>query len=192
VRSSPVRSRHPSRPAGAQATRAPTRRRARRLAAASLAVALLGLAACGSQTRTLRTGALARAIVASIQKLDGIATTVSCPDHPPERTGYRFVCTAHLAVGAYAVAVIERNAGGMVSYAGVAPLRALDSAGIERAIERVMRGRRRRVTSVHCPSPVLQLSGLAFRCTARTRSGADVVFRVHEINGRGRVTLTGA
>ena len=132
------------------------------------------------------------AIAATIQRQFGIATTVSCPAHPPEQSGYRFACIARLAVGAYAVTVLETNSHGRVSYTGSGPLRALDIVSVEHAIAAAMGHGRRAPASVHCPSPVLQRSGLAFTCTARTRGGAVVRFTVSQDNGNGRVTLTSA
>ena len=160
--------------------------------ASMLAAATLGLAACGSQGRaTLLTAHVASAIAATIQRQFGIATTVTCPAHPPEQSGYRFACIARLAVGAYTVAVLETNAHGKVSYTG-GPLRALDIVSIEHAIAAAMGHGRRAPASVHCPSPVLQRSGLAFTCTARTRGGTIVRFTVSQDNGNGRVTLASA
>jgi len=161
--------------------------------ASALAAAVLGLAACGSQApATLRTGSVARAIAASIRRQFGITTTVTCPANPPEQSGYRFACTARLAVGAYIVTVHETDAHGTVSYRGSGPLRALDSARIERAIRSAMGHGRGAAASVHCPSPVLQRSGLTFTCTARTRAGAVLRFTVRQDDGNGRVTLVGA
>jgi len=156
-------------------------------------MASLGLAACGSQApATLRTANVARAIAAMIDRQFGIATAVTCPADPPEQSGYRFACTARLAVGAYIVAVVETNGHGAVSFTGRGTLRALDSASIERAIAAAMRHGRRSAASVHCPSPVLQRSGLAFTCIARTRAGTIVRFTVTQDDGNGRVTLVGA
>lgn len=157
-----------------------------------LATASLALAACGSQARTLRTANVALAIAATIHRQFGIVTAVTCPAHPPEQTGYRFACMARLAVGTYRVTVRETDSNGTVSYTGAGPLRALDSASIERAIKAAMGRRRRGVVSVHCPSPVLQQSGLAFTCTARTRAGTTVRFTVREDDGDGRITLVSA
>ena len=143
--------------------------------ATMLASATLGLAACGSQgQRTLLTANVARAIAATIERQFGIATTVTCPAHPPEQSGYRFACIARLAVGAYTIAVLETNSHGKVSYTGAGPLRALDIVSVEHAIAAAMRHLRRAPASVHCPSPVLERSGLAFTCTARSRSGTIV------------------
>lgn len=160
--------------------------------ASMLAATTLGLAACGSQSRTLLTAHVARAIAAAIQQQFGIATNVRCPAHPPEQSGYRFACIARLAVGAYTVAVLETNSHGKVSYSGSGPLRALDIVSVEHAIAGAMGHGRRAPASVHCPSPVLQRSGLAFTCTARTRGGAIVRFTVSQDNGNGRVTLASA
>ena len=159
-----------------------------------LAVATLGLAACGSPGQaTLLTANVAHAIAATIQSQFGIATHVSCPAHPPEQSGYRFACIARLAVGAYTVAVLETNSHGRVSYTGTGPLRALDIVHIEHAIAAAMRHHGHRApASVHCPSPVLQRSGLAFTCTARTRTGTIVRFTVSQDNANGRVTLVSA
>ena len=157
-----------------------------------LAAAALGLTACGSQDRTLLTGHVASAIAATIRQQFGIATNVTCPAHPPEQSGYRFECIARLAVGAYTVAVLETNSHGKVSYTGTGPLRALDIARIEHSIAAAMGRGRRAPASVHCPSPVLQRSGLAFTCTARTRAGTIVRFTVSQDNGKGRVTLVSA
>lgn len=157
-----------------------------------LAAAALGLAACGSQTRTLRTANVALAIAATIHRQFGITTAVTCPAHPPEQAGYRFACTARLAVGTYRVTVRETDAKGALSYTGAGQLRALNSASIEHAIKAAMGRRRRDAVSVHCPSPVLQRSGLAFTCTARTRAGAIVRFTVKEDDGSGRITLVSA
>jgi hypothetical protein len=169
------------------------RPRARSLRCASvLVVATLGLAACGSQARTLRTANVALAIAATIHRQFGIATAVRCPSDPPERSGYRFACTARLAVGTYRVAVLETDSRGTVSYTGTGQLRALDSASIERAIKTAMRRKRRAVVSVRCPSPVLQQSGLAFTCTAQTGTGTIVRFTVKEDDGNGRITIVNA
>ena len=157
-----------------------------------LAVATLGLAACGSQARTLRTANVALAIAATIHREFGIATDVTCPANPPEQSGYRFACTARLAVGTYRVAVLETNSRGTLSYTGAGQLRALDSTSIEHAIRSAMRRRRWHVMSVHCPSPVLQQSGLAFTCAAQTRAGTTVRFTVREDDGNGRITLVNA
>lgn len=157
-----------------------------------LVAAALGLAACGSQARTLRTANVALAIAATIHRQYGITTAVTCPADPPEQSGYRFACTARLAVGTYRVAVRETDSNGTVSYTGPGPLRALDSASIEHAIRTAMRRRRWRVVSVHCPSPVLQRSGLVFTCTARTHAGTIVRFTVREDDGNGRITLVSA
>ena len=172
-----------------QHPRTPTARRGALVAT----VAALLLGACGAQApATLSTGVVAHAIATAIVRQSGITTRVSCPAHPPEQSGFRFSCVAHLAVGAYTVAVLETDGHGAVRFIGAGPLRALDSAGIERAIRRAMgRGRRAAVT-VHCPSPVLQRSGLRFTCAAHRRSGAILHFTVHEDDGNGRVTLVSA
>ena len=160
-------------------------------AAAAVALAALMLTACGSNgLATLNTTRLARAIEQSIVERQGIRTAVSCPPGPPETAGYRFVCTAKLAVGSYAVDAVEIDSRGRVRYAGATPLRVLDSRVIERAIEHDLRGRRGPAMTVVCPAPVLEEAGLAFTCTARSRRGQNPVV-VTETNGNGSVKVVG-
>jgi hypothetical protein len=164
----------------------------RRAVAVAVAVAALCVGACGGAAPTLSTGAVAHAIALAIQRESGIATRVTCPQHPPAQAGFHFSCVAHLAVGAYTVAVLETDAHGRVAYSGAGPLRALDTGAVERAIVRAMGSGKRGAASVHCPSPVLQRSGVTFTCLAHRRSGALVRFAVREDDDSGRVTLVGA
>lgn len=156
----------------------------------AFAAAVLGaltVTACGSSSlATLNTIPLARAIQRSILHDQGIPTTVACPSSPPQKAGYRFVCSARLAVGTYAVDAIETDARGGVRFLGTTALRRLNIPLIERTIERELRRHRRQVATVRCPGPVLEQAGLAFTCTAQTGRG-PTPFVVSETDGSGRV-----
>lgn len=163
---------------------------------AALVVAV-GAAACGSSTpkttakaKTFVTTETAQAIRASILKERGINTVVNCPPHPPLKVGYRFTCVAMLAVGSYPVSVVETNAYGRVSYSSSAPLLVLDVDRVKEAIGLQIRKKLGLAARVSCPSPVLQRTGIVFKCAATTKRGTTS-FTVTEINGYGRVTFVG-
>jgi hypothetical protein len=137
--------------------------------------------------RTLATAETAQAIRASILKQRGINTVVTCPPHPPLQSGYRFTCVAMLAVGDYPVSVVETNAYGRVSYSSSAPLLVLDVARVQTAIRLQIRKKLHLEAHVKCPKPVLQKTGIVFKCSATTKRGT-MPFTVTEINNYGRVT----
>jgi hypothetical protein len=148
------------------------------------------VAACGSSTSTMGTTKVAQAIQATILSHNGVHTTVSCPKRVTVRSGYRFTCSAALAVGAYPMHVVENNSHGAVSYSNLTPLRVLDSYTIERAIESAIRHQRHLKSKVECPKPILQTAALSFTCTATLRDGSNV-FGVTETDSYGHVTFVG-
>ena len=156
--------------------------------AAALATALAA-AACGSSgPPRLDTTKIARAIEQTIQAQNGLATNVTCPAPPLVKVGLTFRCVAKLAVGAYAVDVVEISSKGAVRYSSTAPLEVLDSVTVEHAIAASIHHQRHLVASVSCPAPVLQRAGLAFECHATTKRGADR-FAVTEIDADGHVRI---
>jgi hypothetical protein len=157
------------------------------LAAVLMASALYG---CGSSTPILNTGAVRRAIAASILTQHHLHATVSCPSEVPQKAGLVFTCTASLDVGTYPVVVTETNSSGHVRYENQAPLIALDITGVERAIRQSIRGQRGLESTVICPGEVIQESGLVFTCMA-TVNGQRYPFSVTEVDGKGHVRYIG-
>jgi hypothetical protein len=173
-----------------RATRLWTRSRA----AGAIALSALVATACGSSSPpappTLQTGTVERAIMQTIQQQRGISTHVVCPAHPPRKSGYKFFCSAQLAVGSYPVEVIEINARGGVRYSNNTPLRILDSGTVELAIAQAVHKERHLKATVACPSPVLQQAGLVFTCYATTKLGKSP-FTVTETDALGHVKFVG-
>jgi hypothetical protein len=154
-----------------------------------MAVGVL-VAACGSSSSTMNTAKIERAIASTILAQKGVHTTVTCPKRVTVKSGYRFTCSAALAVGAYPMYVVEQNAHGAVNYSNRAPLRVLDTYTIDRAIEDAIRHQKHLKARVVCPKPVLQGAALRFRCTA-TFKGGSTVFDVTETDSDGHVTFVG-
>ena len=164
----------------------------RRIAIAGAAVLVaLGAAACGSTKATaLSAGPIEHAIAQSILRQDAVKTTVTCPRNAPVQAGYRFRCTAKLAVGTYAMFVVEQDGKGRVAYANHTPLRTLDSHSVARAIQKAIKKQRHLKSTVHCPAPILQAKGLAFTCTAKV-AHSSTPFSVTETDSRGHVKFIG-
>jgi hypothetical protein len=156
------------------------------LAAASL------LSACGSSAKRMTTTEVQSAIAASILAQHGLRTPVNCPDEVERAAGAKFTCYARLHVGAYAVTVTELNERGRVRYGNATPLRVLDSAKVERAIDAsILRQRHVRATA-SCPREVLQQGGVGFRCVVVTRPATSRhEFAVTELDGAGNVRYVG-
>jgi hypothetical protein len=148
------------------------------------------VAACGSSSATMNTAKDEQAIRATILSHNGVRTTVTCPKRVTVKSGYRFTCSAALAVGAYPMYVVEDNSHGAVTYANHAPLRVLDSYTIERAIESAIRHQRHLRSTAVCPKPILQAAGLTFTCTATFKDGSTV-FSVTETDSDGHVSFVG-
>jgi hypothetical protein len=153
-------------------------------------LAVSSLAGCGSAGPTMRTAGVERAIADSILAQHSLHARVSCPPQVSRRAGYAFTCVAAFTVGSYPVTATVTNAAGHVRYANPTPLAALDTAGVERAIHRSILARRRLVSTVTCPTEVLQRAGLAFRCTAVV-GGRRYPFAVTEVDGAGHVRYVG-
>jgi hypothetical protein len=153
-------------------------------------LAVSSLAGCGSTGPTMRTAGVERAIADSILAQHGLRARVSCPPRVPRRAGYAFTCTAAFTVGSYPVTATVTTAAGHVRYANPTPLAALDIAGVERAIHRSILTGRHLVSTVTCPTEVLQRAGLAFRCTAVV-AGRSYPFAVTEVDGAGHVRYVG-
>jgi hypothetical protein len=160
------------------------------VATATLVVAL-GATGCGStKAAALSPGPIEHAIAKSILTQDAVKATVRCPRNAPVKAGYRFQCTARLAVGTYPMFVVEQNGKGGVAYANHTPLRTLDSQGVARAIQKAIEKQRHLRATVHCPTPILQAKGLAFTCTAKLAHGSTP-FSVTETDSRGHVKFIG-
>ncbi len=160
------------------------------IAGAALLVAL-GAGACGStKAKALSPGPIEHAIAQAILTQDAVRTTVSCPRNAPVQAGYRFRCTAKLAVGTYAMFVVEQDGKGRVAYANHTPLRTLDSPSVARAIQKAIKKQRHLKSTVHCPAPVLQAKGLAFTCTAKL-AHSSTPFSVTETDNHGHVKFIG-
>ena len=172
------------------------------LAAVVVASGALVAAACGGSSGTsststtttagppLAVATVEKAIQQTIQKQHGVTTVVTCPAGVPRESGYQFVCTASLDVGAYPVKVREVNARGSVSYANSAPLVVLDSHRIERAIADAVRAKRHEKSTVTCPATILEAKGLRFTCTAKLKKGVGT-FLVTETDAKGGVSFAG-
>ncbi len=158
------------------------------LAVAFVAVLVAG---CGSSgTTTLNVVPAEHAIASSILVKHGVHTNVVCPSNVPKKAGQAFTCTAHLAVGAYPVTVVETNGNGHIRYESKQPFVALNTGKVERAIEASIVSQRRLRASVSCPPGVLQQSGLTFTCTASV-NGKPYPFEVTETDGNGHVKYVG-
>jgi hypothetical protein len=136
------------------------------------------------------TATVEQAIQTTILSQKGVHTIVSCPNRVTVKSGYRFTCSAALAVGAYPIYVVEDNTHGAVTYSNHTPLRLLDSYTIERAIESAIRHQRHLTATVACPKPILQTAALTFTCTARL-DGRNTVFDVSETDSDGHVRFVG-
>ena len=162
-----------------------------RLGVVAGVVAIL-VAACGSSsTPTMGTTKVARAIESTILSDNKVHTKVTCPTRVTAKAGYRFTCLAALFVGAYPMHVVVKSAHGVFSYANHTPLRVLNSYTIERAIEDAIKRQRHVKSSVVCPKPVLQSSGLTFSCSATLTKGGKTVFLVTETDASGHVKFVG-
>ena len=178
----------------------PVRTMQARLFAASLRACLLGslvalaallVAGCGSsETTTMNVVPAEHAIANSILVKHGVHTAVVCPSDVPKKAGQTFTCTAHLAVGAYPVTVVETNDSGHIRYESKQPLIALNTGKVERAIEASIANQRRLRATVSCPAGVLQQSGLTFTCTALVK-GKSYTFEVTETDNNGHVRYVG-
>jgi hypothetical protein len=185
------RARESSQTPAAASARTSVRPAARRLRAVMVVLLIGGLvAACGSSTSTMNTAEIERAIEATILARDGVHTTVTCPERVTVKSGYRFTCSAALAVGAYLMYVVEDNTRGSGTYSSHTPLRVLDSYTIERAIQSAIKHQRHLTASVVCPEPILQSAALSFSCSAALR-GASTEFAVTETDSDGHVTIVG-
>lgn len=155
-----------------------------------VAGALVALAGCGSNSPTLDTAHLQRAIAGSILAQHGLHVAVSCPANVPRRVGERFTCTAHLVVGAYPVSATVTTSSGQVRYANAAPLTALNIGRVRSAITASILAQRHLRATVSCPAQVLQQAGVSFTCTA-TIGPRSYPFRVTETDGAGHVRYVG-
>jgi hypothetical protein len=138
----------------------------------------------------MNTARIAQAIQDTILKHNGVATKVTCPARVTVRTGFRFSCGAALAVGVYPMYVVEKATRGAVTYANHTPLRVLNSYTIERAIENAIETQKQLGSTVVCPKPVLQASGLTFTCLAKFKHGSTV-FSVTQTDNLGHVRFVG-
>ena len=118
---------------------------------------------------------------------------VACPSKIAMRAGEIFTCTARLDVGSYPVTVTEIGSNGHVRYGNTSPLRILNIAKVEHAIETSVRDERHLRATVSCPAEVLQQKGLIFRCSAVIRGGTRrYPFVVRETDEAGHVRYLGA
>jgi len=162
-----------------------------RLLALALAVAV-ALAACGSSEPKLDTARVERAVTASILAQRGLQTKVTCPTDVPVKTGHTFTCNAKLDVGSYPVTVVITNSKGHVRYENRAPLIALNTEKVERAIAASIASQRRLSAKVTCPHEVLQQKGIVFECTAVVSgSPKRYPFVVTQVDNNGRVRYEG-
>lgn len=149
-----------------------------------------GLVGCGGGEQRLDTTSVERAIEASIVRQRGVRTTVRCPPGVPRTQGRAFTCIAKLDVGSYPVAVTIKDPAGHVRYSNAAPLVALDTRRVQRAIAASIASQRHVRATVRCPMTVLQQAGLRFTCTA-TVAGRSYPFEVTETDGAGHVRYVG-
>ena len=103
----------------------------------------------------------------------------------PSKAGVHFVCLAKLDAGTYPVPVAVTNAAGHIVYRSQAPLVALDTPKVERAISDSILQQRHARAQVSCPAEVLQQADSASRA-ARVRWPRHP-FAVREVDGHGRV-----
>jgi hypothetical protein len=161
------------------------------LVIALVAFALAGCGASvhislGSTETAIDLGKLRTKIAATILASHHIHTRVTCPAHPPFKKGSRFTCVAHLAVGAYPVAVNVLDNNGHVHYGNNTPLMVLDSAAVQSAIVKTILAQRHVRVTARCPSPILQGKGIDFTCTASHGAQHDLV-DVTQTDGNGNV-----
>ncbi len=104
----------------------------------------------------------------------------------PSKADVHFVCLAKLDVGVYPVPVAVTNDAGHVVYRNEAPLVALDTHQVARAISDSILSQRRARAQVVCPVEVLQQADLRFTCHAEF-GGRERRFAVREVDGHGRV-----
>ena len=161
-----------------------TRRLRRFLPAISLGA--LVLSGCGSGTGTLNNATVERAIASTILAQRHIRVAVSCPAGMPSKADVHFVCLAKLDVGTYPVPVAVTNDAGHVVYRNEAPLVALDTPHVERAIGDSILQQRHARAQVSCPAEVIQQADVRFTCHAQF-DGRAHPFTVREVDGHGRV-----
>jgi len=154
-----------------------------------IAAAVLTLfpAACGSSAPKLNVSTIERAIAHSVRVEHHLKVSADCPPAIELRAGVTFVCRVELALGSYEVNAVETNGHGRVRYENRAPLVVLDTAAVERAIDRSLAGHGHPRARTSCPGPVLQRRGVSFICTA-TAGTQSWRFRVTIANAAGRVT----
>jgi hypothetical protein len=148
------------------------------------------LCGCGSGAPTLGSGAIERAIAASILAQHGLRANVSCPSGVQRKMGVHFTCYARFDVGSYVVPVTEIDSSGRVRYESRSRLVALDIARVQRAIGRSIFSQRHIHSTVTCPSEVIQQPGVRFTCTA-TVSGRSHSLAVTQMGDYGHVRYVG-
>jgi hypothetical protein len=134
---------------------------------------------------------VAKAIESTILSHNSVHTKVTCPTRVTAKTGFRFTCLAALAVGDYPMYVVVKSPHGVFTYSNHNPLRVLNSYTIERAIEDAIKHQKHLKSTVTCPKPILQSTGLTFTCTAKLQKGGQTIFSVTETDASGHVKFVG-
>jgi hypothetical protein len=174
--------------------RARTRRIGTRCAVVSVAAGLIASACGGSHhstttTATVNPARVAAAIAASVRHDRHVDASVTCPSGVPLRAHATFYCVAQVGSRVTPFHVNEIGATGHVTYVGVSPHQAplLGTASVARAIVASIKSSRGVTAVVRCPVDIPMQRGLAFACTATTRSGSTH-FEVRQTDGHGHVT----
>jgi Domain of unknown function (DUF4333) len=157
---------------------------------AAISLGTPSLVGCGSNSSTMSTAQIEKAITRTILRQRNVQTTAHCPPKVQRKAGVEFTCTAKLEVGSYPIAVTETDSRGRTRFGNTAPLVILNVAKVQRAIESSILSQRHLKSSVTCPAQVLQQARLTFNCTA-TVNGKRYPFAVTETNSRGHVRYEG-
>ena len=174
--------------------RACTQRIGTRCAIVSVTAGLVA-SACGDSHHSATTVAtvnpirVAAAIAASVRHDRHVDASVTCPSGVPLRKHARFYCVAQVGPRLTPFHVTETGAAGQVTYVGVSPHQAplLGTGSVARAIVASIKSSRGVTAVVRCPVDIPMQRGLAFACTATTRSGSTH-FEVRQTDGHGHVT----
>lgn len=173
------------------------KQRWRRLGVAGSVAAGLALTGCGSSHRYLNDQGVEQSLAKSVEARQHFRAHVVCPASIPDKAGEKFTCTVVLAAGSATIMVQEVGGAKNLDWSSRSGLVALDTGHVVAAIRDAVRAQRGVSPTVTCPAPILQQTGVKFRCSAVVSASTSRVqagtyrFEVVETNDYGHVTFVG-